>query len=97
MMSSTLLPKIKKHSYFLCGLFITIVLSIAAAKFAYLGLLHYFAFVAGTVLIIDAIKDYNANEYNFNKRILLELIMGAYIVSEHIYLYTVFLKGIIDF
>ena len=61
-----------------------------------MGWLHYFSFILGIILVYDAFKTY-AELSRLRIDMLLEVMIGTFMVSEHLYLYQEFVKGTIAF
>ena len=75
---------------------VTVVLSYYALVTAHIGWLHYFSFILGAILVYDAFKTYRELKH-VRMDMIFEVMIGTFMVSEHIYLFQEFLKGTINF
>ncbi len=86
----------KNLRIYLLFLPITFLLAYLSLKYASFGLLHYGSFVLGIALVVDAFIDLK-DEKQITFPIVFEAMIGAFMFSEHLYLYQMFLKSVISF
>ena len=86
----------KNLRIYLLFLPLTFLLAYLGLKYASFGLLHYGSFVLGIALVVDAFIDLK-DEKQITFPIIFEAMIGAFMFSEHLYLYQMFLRNVISF